>query len=146
MRISTVEQMHSLDRRAIENYGIEEKLLMENAAHAVYFVIMRHFGDVRGRRFVTFAGPGNNGGDAITVSRKLHSNGARVKIYLMSSPDKYRGSARMNYEIARRIGIEMEEFSGDNALVRASVEGADAIIDGILGTGISREVSGKYEE
>ncbi len=146
MRISTVEQMHRLDRNAMERYGIREELLMENAAHALYFVILRVMGDVRGKKFVAFAGPGNNGGDAITLSRKLHSSGAMVKIYLMGTPDKYRGAARMNYEIAKRIGLDMEEFSGDNALIRVAVENSDAVIDGILGTGISREVSGRYAE
>ncbi len=146
MRISTVEQMRALDRRAIEKYGIEDKLLMENAAHSIYFVILKHFGNLAGKNFVVFAGPGNNGGDAITIARKLHSNGANVKIYLVSSPEKYKGSARMNYEIAEKIGIQMESFEGDNALVRMSVENADAVIDGILGTGLSREVEGKYKE
>jgi len=146
MRISTVEQMHALDRRAIEKYGIEEKLLMENAAHALYFVILKHFEDVKGKKFVAFAGPGNNGGDAITLSRKLFSNGADVKIYLMSDPSKYKGAARMNYDIAKNIGIPMENFKVENALIRFEVEKADAVIDGILGTGISRNVEGKYED
>jgi NAD(P)H-hydrate epimerase len=146
MRISTVEQMHELDRRAIERYGIEDILLMENAAHALYFAILKHMGNPRGKKFVAFAGPGNNGGDAITLSRKLYSNGADVKIYLMSSPDKYRGAARANYDIATRIGIPIENFEGDNALVRYEVEKADAVIDGILGTGISRPVEGKYAD
>ncbi len=146
MRISTVEQMRNLDRRAIENYGIEDKLLMENAAHSLYFVILRYFGELKGKKFVAFAGPGNNGGDAITLSRKLFSNGADVKIYLMSDPSKYRGAARMNYEIAERIGIPMERFSGANAMIEFAVEQADAVIDGILGTGISRDVEGRYAE
>ncbi|AGB04573.1 yjeF-like protein, hydroxyethylthiazole kinase-related protein [Aciduliprofundum sp. MAR08-339] len=146
MRISTVEQMHNLDKRAIEKYGIEDKLLMENAAHSLYFVILRHFGELKGKKFVAFAGPGNNGGDAITLSRKLFSNGADVKIYLMSDPSKYKGAARMNYEIAERIGIPMERFEGRNAMIEYEVERADAIIDGILGTGISRNVEGKYAE
>ena len=146
MRISTVEQMHDMDRNAIEKYGIEEKLLMENAGHSVYFVILRHFGSVRGKKFVVFAGPGNNGGDALVVARKLHSNGAEVKVYLMSDPSKYRGAAGMNYEIAVKLGIPMERFEGSNALVQFSLDNADAIIDGILGTGISRNVEGRFAE
>ncbi len=146
MRVSTVEQMHNLDKNAIEKYGIEDKLLMENAAHAVYFVILKHLGDVKNKKFVVFAGPGNNGGDALTVSRKLYSNGADVKIYLLSEPTKYKNAARMNYEIVERIGIPMERFYGDSAMVRMNVDAADAIIDGIFGTGISRNIEGIYAE
>jgi len=146
MRISTVEQMRNMDKNAIERYGIEDKLLMENAGNAVYFVILKHFGDVKNKNFVVFAGPGNNGGDSLVVSRKLYSNGANVKIYMMSAPEKYKGSAKMNYEIVKKIGIEIEQFMGDNAMVRMAVEAADAVIDGILGTGLSRNVEGKYAE
>ena len=31
MKVSTVEKMRDLDRRAVEEYGIGEDLLMENA-------------------------------------------------------------------------------------------------------------------
>ncbi len=135
-----------MDMRAGERYGIEDRILMENAGNAVYFVILKHIGNVKGKRFVVFSGSGNNGGDSLVVARKLYSNGANVKIYLMSKTERYRNSARINYEIVEKIGIPVERFEGDNAMVRMSVESADAIIDGILGTGISRNVEGKYEE
>ncbi len=144
MKVSTVEQMRACDKRAIEEYGIIEPLLMENAGNAVYYMILRHLGDVSGKTFVAFAGPGNNGGDALVASRKLLSSGASVFVYLMSTPEKYRGAAKMNYEIAMRAGIEIEPFERSSALSR--IEKADAIIDGILGTGISRNVEGKYAE
>ena len=144
MRVSTVKQMREMDKRAMEKYGIEDKLLMENAGNAVYFAILKHFGTVKGKNFVIFSGPGNNGGDALVVARKLFSSGANIKIYTMSSPEKYSGSAKMNYDIIKNIGIVIEQFIGDNAMVRMAVESADAVIDGILGTGISRNVEGKY--
>ncbi|NPA74656.1 MAG: NAD(P)H-hydrate dehydratase, partial [Euryarchaeota archaeon] len=146
MKVSTVEQMRECDRRAIEEYGIEEIILMENAGNAVYYMIKNYFGSVHGRRFVAFAGPGNNGGDALVASRKLLSSGADVKVYLMSSPEKYHGVAKMNYEIAVRAGVEIEPFTGDSAMLRLELEKADGVIDGILGTGISRNVEGKYAE
>ncbi len=146
MKISTVEEMRQCDLRAIKTYGIEDMLLMENAGNAVYYLILKHMGKISNKKFIVFSGPGNNGGDALVTSRKLFSNGAEVKIYLMCSPEKYSGSARMNYEIANKIGIPMEEFVGDNALMEFTIEHADAIIDGILGTGISRNIAGKYAD
>ena len=38
MKISTVEEMRNLDKSAIENFGIPQEFLMENAGEAVYFV------------------------------------------------------------------------------------------------------------
>ncbi len=146
MKVSTVEEMRVMDRGAYERYGIEDRILMENAGNAVYFAILKHMGDVKGKKFVVFSGSGNNGGDSLVVARKLYSNGADVKVYLMSNPEKYRNSAKINYEIVEKTRISIEKFEGDNAMVRMSVESADAIVDGILGTGISRNVEGKYEE
>jgi NAD(P)H-hydrate epimerase len=36
MKISTVSEMRALDKRAIEEFGIAEQLLMENAGQTAY--------------------------------------------------------------------------------------------------------------
>ena len=50
MKVSTVVQMRQMDRQAIEHYGIFEDLLMENAGHAVYFMILEAFPVLEGKR------------------------------------------------------------------------------------------------
>lgn len=62
MKISRVNEMRNLDRRAIEEYGITQEILMENAGQASYFTILKEFG-VKNKNFVFFCGVGNNGGD-----------------------------------------------------------------------------------
>ncbi len=133
-----------MDKIAVDKYSISHIQLMENAGHAVYFVILQHYGDVRGKRFVVFAGPGNNGGDSLVVARKLHSMGAFVKVFLLTNPSKYKGPAGENFEITSKIGVDVQDFDHD-AVVNALRE-ADAIIDGIFGTGLSRDVGGVYAE
>ncbi|MDK2372625.1 MAG: NAD(P)H-hydrate dehydratase [Candidatus Korarchaeota archaeon] len=146
MKVSTVEEMRVLDSTATERYGIDQDLLMENAGNALFFVIDREFG-VRGKRFAVVAGSGNNGGDALVVARKLHSNGGQVRIYLMGDPAKFRGSAKKNYEIAKKIGLEMHKVreEGLESLFEG-LEWSDAVIDGIFGTGLTREVGGIYRD
>ncbi|KAA0008362.1 MAG: bifunctional ADP-dependent NAD(P)H-hydrate dehydratase/NAD(P)H-hydrate epimerase, partial [Thermoplasmata archaeon] len=61
MKVSSIEEMHALDKKAIE-HGIKDELLMENAAHACYLVLLKEVG-IEGKKFVVFAGSGNNGGD-----------------------------------------------------------------------------------
>ena len=53
MKVSSVSEMRALDKRAMEEYGIRDELLMENAGEALYFVIMKTFG-IHGKRFVVF--------------------------------------------------------------------------------------------
>jgi NAD(P)H-hydrate epimerase len=44
MKISHASEMRNLDRRAIEEYGITQAILMENAGQASYFTILKEFG------------------------------------------------------------------------------------------------------
>ena len=50
MKVSFVEQMRSLDRRAIEEFNIPDTILMENAGEAVYFVIYNEYGIILQKR------------------------------------------------------------------------------------------------
>jgi len=144
MKISTTEQMRDLDRRAIEEYGISDQLLMENAGLAAYWMIFSRIG-VKGRRFVIFCGPGNNGGDGLVVARKIYSQGGSVRVFLTSSPEKYGGAAGRNYQIASRLPFEIAELD-DIREAEKALCGCDVIVDAIFGTGITREVEGVYRD
>ena len=144
MKVSSVSEMRSLDRTAVEQYGIKEELLMENAGQAAYFVIHTRFG-VEGKRFVVFSGAGNNGGDGFVIARKLHSNGAAVTIFLLGDKGKYKGAAKLNVDIVSRLSIPMFEVGSAEA-IRTEVLHADGIVDAIFGTGLVREVAGVYRD
>ena len=143
MKVSSIEEMHALDKKAIE-HGIKDELLMENAAHACYLVLLKEVG-IEGKKFVVFAGSGNNGGDGLTLARKIHSMNGIVKIYLLSEPSKYKGAALMNYNIVKSIGIDIKKAVVNEELIK-DIEEADVVIDAMLGTGISRNVEGLYKE
>lgn len=145
MKVVTVDQIKMLDAKAVEN-GIDHLLLMENAGHAVYFMIYKNFG-VFGRRFTVIAGTGNNGGDALVTTRKLVSNGAEARVFIVGDPEKYKGPAKINYEIIRNFKeVEINFVRGEKDIHKLveSLEWCDAVVDGLFGTGLSREVKGIY--
>jgi hydroxyethylthiazole kinase-like uncharacterized protein yjeF len=144
MRVSTVAQMRALDRTAIEQFGMTEELLMENAGHAMYFVLLNEFG-IEGKRFLVFCGLGNNGGDGFVVARKIHSNGGAVKVFVLGDTGRFKGAARLNYDIVSRLPIEVRQIESVGALT-ADLAHCDALVDAILGTGITRDVEGLYRE
>ena len=144
MKISTVSEMRDLDRKAIEELGIAAELLMENAGQAVYFALLNGFG-VKDKRFVVFCGLGNNGGDGLVVARKVHSSGGVVKVFVLGDPDRFEGAARANFDIASRLPIEMRRIeSAEEAEIE--IAHCDCIVDAILGTGLTREVTGLYRD
>ncbi len=144
MKISSVSQMRDLDRGAIEKFGIEDKLLMENAGLAMFGVIQSKLG-VRGKKFAVFCGVGNNGGDGCVVARKLHSNGGDVKVFIVGDRKRFTGSAKMNFDIVKKLPVEIIEIVDADA-VKTCVLDSDGIVDAIFGTGLARDVEGLYRD
>ena len=142
MKVCRADEMRALDRRATEEYGIPQEILMENAGEAAYFVMLNESG-VTGRKFVVFCGVGNNGGDGFVVARKLHSMGAGVKVFLLGESDQLRGPARVNFDIMLRMPIECHEIDSIDA-ARVDTLHCDAVVDAIFGTGLTREPSGVH--
>ncbi len=147
MKVSTVEQMREMDSIAIEKYGIEHQLLMENAGQAVYEVIKKELGTL-GKRFVVVAGTGNNGGDALVVGRMLRSSGSEVKVFVVGNPLKFSVFALKNYQIAQKIGIieKVIENKEDIETLSSSLFWCDAIVDGLFGTGLSGNITGIFRD
>ena len=144
MKVSWVSEMRKLDKTASEEFGIKEELLMENAGLATCSVISKEFG-IRGKRFLVFAGIGNNGGDGFVIARKIHSNGGDVKVFILGNRDKFKGVAKMNLDIISLLPIEISEVESADA-VKSDVAHCNAIIDAIFGTGLTRDVQGVYRD
>lgn len=144
MKISTVQEMRNLDSTAIQTYGIPEEILMENAGEAAYFVLLTRF-EVPDLRLVVFCGGGNNGGDGFVVARKALSSGARVKVFILGDREAYRGAARMNLEILERSGgVVVSLQSAEDA--EMDLNHCDVAVDAIFGTGLARDVEGRYAD
>ncbi len=144
MKISNVEEMRDLDKSAIENFGITQELLMENAGEAVYFAILKEHG-VENKKFAVFCGIGNNGGDGLVVARKVHSTGGDVRIFLLGDEKKFKGSAKKNFEIASGLPLKIIRVHSIES-IKDEVATCDAIVDALFGTGLTRAVEGLYKE
>lgn len=144
MKVATVEQMRELDRRAIAQHGIPDHILMENAGEAAYYVILRELG-IRDREFAVICGMGNNGGDGFVVARKIHSSGGRVRVLVLGDPEKYGDTSRTHFEMLAASGAPISTQPPMDEVAEA-IEECDAVVDAIFGTGITRDVEGRYRE
>lgn len=144
MKVSRVDQMRAMDRAAIEQYGIAEELLMENAGHAA-FTVLEEMGPVAGRAFLILCGLGNNGGDGFVVARKIHSAGGHPVVLILGDPGRFGGAAQLNLEIVRRLGLDIRRLD-DTTDLSAELARCELVIDAIFGTGLTREVAGLHRE
>jgi NAD(P)H-hydrate epimerase len=144
MKVSRVNEMRSLDRYAIDELGIPEEILMENAGNASYFVMLKESG-IKDKKFVIICGIGNNGGDGLVVARKIHSNGGNVKVFILGDANELKGAAKKNFDILAGLRIESRRIESIES-IRSDVLHCDAIVDAIFGTGLSRDVGGLYRD
>jgi hydroxyethylthiazole kinase-like uncharacterized protein yjeF len=144
MKVAKVAEMKDLDRRATEEFGISQDLLMENAGQAVYFVMLQEFG-IKDNKFVVFCGGGNNGGDGLVVARKIYSSGGVVRVFLLDDEAKFRGAAKRNFEIVSRMPIDISKVDSVDSVIPEVLD-SDAIVDAIFGTGLVRKVNGIYKD
>lgn len=140
MRIVTASEMYAIDRYTIEQVGISEDTLMENAGQAVATIL-------RGRldktaRIAILAGSGNNGGDGVVVARVLKSEGYNVDLWLVPSSENMKGAAKRALHIYQHAGYEAKNYV-EHSL---SLERYDVIVDALLGIGVKGEVRSPYKE
>jgi hydroxyethylthiazole kinase-like uncharacterized protein yjeF len=139
MKVVTAEQMRSIDRKTIQEYGMPGAVLMERAGLSVARKIRELF---EKRKVVVLAGGGNNGGDGIVVARDLHNRGWNVRVILMAKEGRLSADCLSQYRIAKKMGVPVT--------FRTSISNTDlhsaVVVDAIFGTGLSKPVTSPLAE
>ena len=146
-KVLTAAEMQAIDKRAIEECGLPGTILMENAGRGSVDFLKRRFPDLGEKKIVVFAGKGNNGGDGFVMARHLLNMGAQVSVLLLGKISQLKAEAKLNAEIARNIGVEINEVDAGN--FKSSdhrLRHSDLIIDAIFGTGLKKPASGFFAE
>ena len=146
IKVVTAAQMQRIDQHTIEKIGIPGMVLMENAAKATFHIIEKILTDEPSSRIAVFCGKGNNGGDGFAISRYLWNRGVEVIVYLAGREAELKGDAKRNYDIIRKLGIDIHFLSKKADLSRILRFPPDLAIDALLGTGISGAVYGFMKE
>ncbi|WP_406698490.1 NAD(P)H-hydrate epimerase [Singulisphaera sp. Ch08] len=147
IRPLTREEVRGLDARAVQELGLPTLVLMENAGRgAAAWLRGQDVG--RATRVLIVCGPGNNGGDGGVVARHLDACGVPVRVLWFAQAGQLRGDAAVQQDILARAGLEQTYWESDDAdedeAVRldSTIAEADWIVDGLLGTGLTRPVEG----
>lgn len=142
MKILTEEQIRELDQYTIEHEQIASIDLMEMAAAAITKAIMAEWGS--STPIVVFAGPGNNGGDALAVARMLGEKGYRVCSFLFNVHNQISEECAQNKE-------RLEQCVGSGSFCEITdnfdppkLTPDTVVVDGLFGVGLNRPLSGGF--
>ncbi len=142
MRYVTREEMRSIDQAATQRFGIPSLLLMENAGSAAAGIAAQQIPHLKTKnpKVLCLCGPGNNGGDAMVVTRHLFNRGFDVGYYLSASPKKNSYETALNLDILIKMGIRRIQHHEDLKALRLAIMESDFIVDGLFGIGLSRNL------
>jgi NAD(P)H-hydrate epimerase len=144
------DEVRALDARAAEELGLPTLVLMENAGRGAAERLVDLAPGLR--RVVIACGPGNNGGDGGVVARHLDATGVQVRVAWFARRDQIKGDAEAQRGIVERSGIPQEVWfeAHDRPPTAAELDAlfadADWIVDGLLGTGLTRPVEGMLRD
>ena len=138
MKLFDAASIRKIDAYTIEHIQIASIELMERASRSVFEYIIKHV-DADTTLYV-FAGRGNNGGDALALARQLLLAGYIVHIYTVFLSEKCSEDCEKNHKalVDKNITILQLNSILDFPIFKEN----SLLIDGILGTGINRPVSG----
>lgn len=132
--------MGMIDAQTVKRYSIVSTVLMENAGIAVSNHVIDNY---NGSTVIVLCGPGNNGGDGFVAARHLANKHYRVTIGLFSPKTAFKGDAKLNMDIARKMHIPMFNALNSKRL-SDELKNADIIIDGIFGTGFHGQIQSRF--
>ncbi|MFF9027564.1 NAD(P)H-hydrate dehydratase [Streptomyces iakyrus] len=121
----SVETVRTAERELMAR--LPEGALMQRAAAGLAAACADLLGRVYGRRVVLLVGSGDNGGDALYAGARLARRGAGVTAVLLA-PERTHAAG---LAALRRAGGRVARAGEGEALV----EGADLVLDGIVGIG-----------
>jgi NAD(P)H-hydrate epimerase len=134
--IYSVATVREIDRAAIEDADISGYTLMSRAGAAAVSEARSRFPDAQ--RWQVVCGAGNNAGDGYVVARLAANEGIVVSVSALVDPAALKGDAATSYADFAAAGGVVTPWSGqlDSA--------AELIIDGLLGSGLERDVEGEF--
>ncbi|UQS86287.1 NAD(P)H-hydrate epimerase [Nicoliella spurrieriana] len=138
MKTISVSEAKAFDLYTMRDVGIPSLVLMERAALKSVENLAQLNWDLT--HILVVAGSGNNGGDGIAVARLLKIHGFNVQLLLVGNPEHASIERIQQLKFANHYGVEV---------IQGGIPDWNAysvIIDAIFGIGLSRPVSGNYQQ
>lgn len=133
--------LRAAELRLIEtSHASTDPPLMERAGLAAAAFALSLLED-RSAPVLVFAGPGNNGGDALVLARALQQAKRTVHVVFQGDPARLPADARRAFHACRATRAKFFETPPGGQDTRYGL-----VVDGLFGIGLARPVTGHYAE
>jgi len=142
MKIFTTDQIRAIDAATIASEPVSSIDLMERAAGKLFEWIRENI--PHSKTVMIFAGPGNNGGDALALARMMTNSSYSVETFIVNTDSTFSNDFTANLHRLKETGntpFIISDIGSFPGIVKSSL-----IIDGIFGSGLSRQPSGLTAE
>lgn len=144
MKLFTNEEIRAIERYTIETEGVSAQELIERVAEGVSDEISTRWRS--NKPTIVFAGPGNNGADALATSRMLSERGFRPEIYLFNI-----GGDKLSADCIAQRDRLLEEIPDisfhevQSSFNMPKISQSHLVIDGLFGSGLREELKGGFK-
>jgi len=142
MKLFLTNQVRELDKYTIDFEPVQSIDLMERAAQAFTDAFGVRFRDFSGK-ITVFAGPGNNGGDALAIARMLHLKDYLVETYLFNPKENLSPDCLENKKKLLKLP-QVKFIEVKDKFVSPDLEKNDIVIDGLFGSGLNKPLEGGF--
>lgn len=144
MKLFTNEQIRAIERHTIETEGIPPGEIIERVAEGVADEISARWRP--NKPTIVFAGPGNNGADALATARLLSEHGFHPSVYLFNI-----GGDKLSAECAGARDRLLDEIPDidfhevNNRFTPPEITSSHLVVDGLFGAGLREELRGGFQ-
>ncbi|MBI4895545.1 MAG: NAD(P)H-hydrate epimerase [Candidatus Aenigmarchaeota archaeon] len=140
----TVDQMKQIDDIAINRFGVESSMLMENAGRSTAMLARKVLVSLKGKEIVILVGKGNNGGDALVAARFLHNWNTKVSCLIADHPDNQKELTKWHVGILKSMYVNVV-YQTEQITFQQLMKTSSLIIDGLIGYNLEGDPKGIYK-
>ena len=144
MKLFTNEQIRTIERHTIETEGIPPGEIIERVAEGVADEIAARWRP--SEPTIVFAGPGNNGADALATARLLYDHGFHPAVYLFNiGGDKLSGECAGARDRLLDAVPDIDFHEVTNRFTPPEITSSHLVVDGLFGAGLREELRGGFQ-
>ena len=144
MKLFTNDEIRAIERYTIEQEGVSLAELIERVAEGVTDEVCARWRS--DKPTIIFAGPGNNGADALATGRLLCHHGFRPEIYLFNIGGNKLSAdcaAQRDRLLAEHPDVMFTEVT--KSFNMPQLHANYLVIDGLFGSGLNEELKGGFK-